>query len=84
MFSDLSPNMSKCEIAGIRSLKGVETAVCVMKNIDLTKASVKIIKITFSYNRAIQNQLNFRMTISKIQGVMEDAKPFIWKEDYNI
>ena len=26
-FSDLSPNMSKCEITGIASLKGVETAV---------------------------------------------------------
>ena len=34
-FSDLSPNMSKCEIAGIGSLKGVEIAVCGMKNIDL-------------------------------------------------
>ena len=41
-FSDLSPNMSKCEIAGIGSLKGVETVICDMKNIDLTKDTVKI------------------------------------------
>ena len=55
-FSDLSPNMSKCEIAGIVSLKGVEIAVCGMKNIDLTKDAVKIIGISFSYNKAIQNE----------------------------
>ena len=47
--------MSKCEFAGIASLKGVETAVSGMKNIDLTKESVKIIRISFSYNKAIQN-----------------------------
>ena len=68
-FSNLSPNMS--EIAGIGSLKGVETAVCGMKNIDLTKDAVKIIGISFSYNKAIQNELNFRTTISKIQAVLK-------------
>ena len=65
-FSDLGPNMSKCEIAGIVSLKGVKAAVCGMKNIDLTKDAVKIIGISFSYNKAIQNELNFRTTISKV------------------
>ena len=63
--------MSKCEIAGIGSLKGVETAVCGMKNIDLTKDAVKIIGISFSYNKAIQNELNFRTTISKIQAILK-------------
>ena len=63
--------MSKCEIAGIGSLKGVETAVCGMKNIDLTKDAFKIIGISFSYNKAIQNELNFRTTISKIQAVFK-------------
>ena len=63
--------MFKCEIAGIGSLKGVETAVCSMKNIDLTKDAVKIIGISFSYNKAIQNELNFRTTISKIQAVLK-------------
>ena len=70
-FSDLSPNMSKCEIAGIGSLKGVETVVCGMKNIDLTKDAVKIIGISFSYNEAIQHELNFRTTISKMQAVLK-------------
>ena len=63
--------MSKCEIAGIGSLKGVKIAVCGMKNIDLTKDAVKIIGISFSYNKAIQNELNFRTTISKIQAVLK-------------
>ena len=30
-LSDLSANMSKCEIAGNGSLKGVETAACRLK-----------------------------------------------------
>ena len=38
-FSDLSPSMSKCAFAGIKSLKGIEKAVCSMENIDLTKES---------------------------------------------
>ena len=47
--------MSKCEIAGMGSLKGVKIAVWGMKNIDLTKDAVTIIGISFSYNKAIQN-----------------------------
>ena len=42
-----------------------------MKNIDLTKDVVKIIGIILSYNEAIQNKLNFRATISKIQAVLK-------------
>ena len=38
---------------------------------DLTKYAVKIIGISFSYNKTSQNELNFRMTISKIQAVLE-------------
>ena len=49
-FSDLSPNMSKCEIAGIGSLKGVESAVCGMKNIDLTKDAVSVTIKLFKMN----------------------------------
>lgn len=45
----------------------VEKAVCGKENIDLTKGSVKIIGISFSYNKAIQNELNFWATISKIK-----------------
>ena len=59
--------MSKCEIASI----GSQTAVCGMKNIDLTKDALKINGNSFSYNKAIQNKLNFRTTISKIQAVLK-------------
>ena len=62
--------MSKREIAGTRSLK-VKTTVCDMKNIDLAKESVKTIGISFSDIKAIQNELNFRMTISKIQAALK-------------
>ena len=58
-------------VAGIWSLKGVETAVCRLKNIDITKDAVKIIGINFLYNKAIQNDLNFIATISKIQAVLK-------------
>ena len=49
-FSDLKPNLSKCEIAGIGSLKGVKVGVCGMNCIDLTTETIKILGIHFSYN----------------------------------
>ena len=70
-FSDLSPNMSKCEITGIGIMKGLQTAVCGMKNIDLTKDTVKVIGISLSNNKDIQSELNLRTTISKIQPVLK-------------
>ena len=54
-----------------RTKQAQKYAVCGMKNIDLTKDAVKIIGIGFSYNKAIQNELNFRTTISKIQAVLK-------------
>ena len=42
-----------------------------MKNIELTKDTVKIMGISFSYNRAVQSGLNFRATIFKIQAVLK-------------
>ena len=45
--------------------------VCGMKNIGWTKEPVKLIGISFSYNEVIQNELNFRMTICKIQAVLK-------------
>ena len=46
-----------------------------MKNIDLTEDAFKIIGISFSYNKAIQNELNFRTTISKTQAVQNYGRP---------
>ena len=63
--------MSKCDTASIECLKGVETTVCGIQNIDLNKDAIKIIRINFSYNKAIQNELSFRTTISYIQAVLK-------------
>ena len=58
--------MSKYELL---LLEGLETAVCGMENIYLTKDAVKIDGISFSYNKAIQNELNFRTTIPTVVSI---------------
>ena len=50
-YSGLKPNFSKCEIAGIGSLKEVEVAVCGIKCVNLKVNSIKILGIHFSYNK---------------------------------
>ena len=66
IYSDLKPNKSKCEIAGISISKGVSVELCGMKCIDLTKNSVKILGIHFSYNEKIENEENFIKLIKKL------------------
>ena len=39
-FSGLKPNKSKCEIAGIGALKGVQVALCDMRCIDLMRCLI--------------------------------------------
>ena len=46
-YSGLKPNFSKCEIAGIGSLKGVEVAVCDIKYVNLKVNTIKILGIHF-------------------------------------
>ena len=41
-YSRLKPNFSKCEIAGIGSLKGVEVAVCGIKCVNSKVNTIKI------------------------------------------
>ena len=53
-YSGLKPNFSKCEIAGIGSLKVVEEAVCSIKCVNVKVNTIKILEIHFSYN----NKLN--------------------------
>ena len=48
LFSDflgLKPNATKCELAGISVLKGVQVAVCGIKCIDLRNEATKILGI---------------------------------------
>ena len=45
-FFGLEPNNSKCEIAGIGPLKGMEVALCGLRCIDLVSNTVKTLGIT--------------------------------------
>ena len=69
-FSGLKANIEKCEIAGIGSLKEYAEAVCVLKCVDLSNDTIKILRIHFSYNKKVQMQNNFMTTIKKIQKVL--------------
>ena len=51
LFSSLKINIEKCETAGIGSLKGVTEAVCGLKWVDLSNATIKILGIHVSYNK---------------------------------
>ena len=51
-FTGLKPSPSKCEVAGIGALKGVNVAICRIKCIDLTKEAIKILGVFFSYSGA--------------------------------
>ena len=52
-FSGLRPNVSKCEIAGISVLKNVNMALCIMKNVDLTKETIIVLGVHISDNKKI-------------------------------
>ena len=60
--------------AGIGVLKGVSMELCGMECIDLTKNSVKILGIHFSYNKEIKDEENFIKLIKKIENVLK-----IWR-----
>ena len=66
MVSGLRSNFSKCEIAGIGSLKDAKVAFCGPKSLDLTKESIKFLGVHISYNKKLQDDLNFCMTIKNI------------------
>ena len=53
-FSGLKPNISKCDAAGIGSLKGVKMAVCGIKCIDLTTETIKVTN-TKNFVKSISN-----------------------------
>ena len=42
-YSDLKPNLSKCELAGIGVLKGGERALCGLTTINLSQTTIKIL-----------------------------------------
>ena len=68
-FSGLHLNLDKCETAGVGSLKNVNVAFGGMKSINLTKESVKILWVHISYNKKIQDDLNFTKIIKSLWSV---------------
>ena len=73
-FSGFKLNVSKCEVCGIGALKGVNTALCNVKNINLTSDSIRVLGIHFSYDSRIREEKNFTGTIKKICNVLK-----VWK-----
>ena len=70
-FSGLSPNLSKCEIAGIGVLRDTNVALSGLKCVNLAKESIKILAVHLSYNKNLQNELHFCNTIKNMCNVIK-------------
>ena len=71
LISGLKPNEAKCELAGINVLKGVLLALCDMDCIDLTKKTIKVLGIYFSYNKKPETKENFIRHVWKIEKILK-------------
>ena len=71
IFSGLKPNLTKCEIAGIEVLTGIQMVICVMKYTDLRNQAIKFIGTYFSYNNTIKEESNFLKVVSNMQTVLK-------------
>ena len=71
MVLELRPKFSKCEIAGICSLKDANGALCGLKSLDLNKESIKILGVHISYNKKLQDDTNFCMTVKNVCNVIK-------------
>ena len=69
LFSGLTINNAKCQIASIGVKKGVKMALCEMDCIDLMEDVIKIFGIYFSYNKKLEQEKNFLNHIVKIQNI---------------
>ena len=83
-FSGLKPNKSKCEIASIGALKGVQVALCSMRFIDLVSNIVKILGIYCSFNDKLEIQENFKRqkNFSKNFTIFENERFFNCGQNY--
>ena len=83
-FSGLKPNKSKCEIASIGALKGVQVALCGMRFIDLVSNTVKILGIYCSFNDKLEIQENFKRqkNFSKNFTIFENERCFNCGQNY--
>ena len=60
-----------CEIAGIGVLKGISLALCSMDCIDVTKKTIKVLGIHFSYNKKLETEENVIRHVWKIEKVLK-------------
>jgi hypothetical protein len=77
VFSEMSGlilNEDKCEIATLGKLRGDQVTVRTLKCIDLTQNYMKILGISFSYNKSIYIKQNFSDVIEKIHDALS-----LWK-----
>ena len=65
LMSGLKPNKSKCEIAGIGNLKGVNVALCGLKCVNLQKETIKILGCHFSYNKKLNKIITLKSISAK-------------------
>ena len=70
-FSGLKPNLTKCEVAVIGALKGVQVAICGMNCIDLCNEVIKILGTYFSRNNTMKEESNFFKVVSNVQTVLK-------------
>ena len=73
-FSSLKVNKTKCEIAGIGVRKGVKLAPCGMKCVNPNNDVIKILGISYSYDKKLENEKNILNHIVKLQNVLN-----IWR-----
>ena len=66
----LKANFSKCEIAGLGSLKRILETVCGLKLVNLTTDTVKILGVDFSYLSSLKVQNNLLDAVKSIQQVL--------------
>ena len=59
LFSWPKPTLTKCEIAGIAALKGVQVAVYGMSCTDICSEAIKILGTYFLYKSRIKDECNF-------------------------
>ena len=70
-FSGLKPNKTKCEIAGIGVLNGVQVALCGMKCVNLNNETVKIFGVHFSCSKNPDQDKKFSEHIVKIESILK-------------
>ena len=73
-ISGLKPNKTKCEIAGIGVLNGVQVALCGMKCVNLNNETVKTLGVHFPYNKNLEQDKNFCEHIVKIESILKHFK----------